>query len=96
MSKSELYQSAIGHSPCGLTQGAAQAHGWITFEQMLQGLHAAGIYVHPDQLAEFLLFHGLPVHLRYVPRHLQQKAILVNENYRGDMAQLVDEQDDEI
>ncbi|HEY9875186.1 MAG TPA: hypothetical protein V6D12_17260 [Candidatus Obscuribacterales bacterium] len=66
---------------------------WPTFEEMLQRLHRKGIYIHPDQLAEFLLAHGLPVHLRYVPAHLRQKAILVNENYQGDMACLVEEID---
>lgn len=64
---------------------------WPTFEEMLQNLHAKGIYIHPDQLAEFLLAHGLPVHLRYVPAHLRSKAIQVNENYRGDMVQIVEE-----
>jgi len=66
---------------------------WPTFEEMLQRLHQTGIYIHPDQLAEFLLAHGLPVHLRYVPKHLQQKALQVNENYQGDMVRLVEEID---
>src|SRR6478672_8763662 len=64
---------------------------WPTFEKMLQRLHQAGILIHPAQLAEFLLAHGLPVHLRYVPTHLQQKAKQVNKNYQGDMACLVEE-----
>lgn len=64
---------------------------WPTFEEMLQNLHGQGIYIHPDQLAEFLLAHGLPVHLRYVPVHLRSKAIKVNENYQGDMVQIIEE-----
>lgn len=60
------------------------------FTEMLQRLHRDGIYIHADQLAEFLLVHGLPVDLCFVPAHLQQKAKLVNANYQGDMARLVD------
>ncbi len=66
---------------------------WPTFEDMLHRLHAEGIYLHPDQLAEFLLCHGLPVHLRYVPKHLQQKARQINQHYQGDMARLIEELD---
>ena len=69
------------------------ASKWPTFEQILQRLHRKGIYLHPHQLAEFFLAHGLPVNLRYVPEHLRQRAILVNENYQGDMALLVEETD---
>lgn len=76
------------------TLADSQAQGWQTFEQILAQLHAEGVYVHADQLAEFLLCHGLPVHLRYVPAHLQQRAIVINENYQGDMAQLVLEPQD--
>ena len=65
--------------------------GWSTFEEILQHLHTEGIYIHSEQLAEFLLEHGLPVHLRYVPPHLQFKATQVNENYQGDMACLIEE-----
>ncbi len=64
---------------------------WRTFEEILQCLHSQGIYIHSEQLAEFLLAHGLPVHLRYVPAHLQLKAIEVNKNYQGDMVRLVEE-----
>lgn len=67
------------------------AQRWPTFEDILQRLHTAGIYIHSEQLAEFLLDHGLPVHLRYVPPHLRLKAIQVNENYQGDMACLIEE-----
>lgn len=64
---------------------------WPTFEEILQRLHAQGIYIHNEQLAEFLLAHGLPVHLRYVPRHLFAKAIEVNRHYNGDMVRVVEE-----
>ena len=67
---------------------------WYGFSQMLQRLHAEGVYLHPDQLAEFLLAHGLPVDLDYVPAHLREKALLINTHYRGDMA-AVDEDSDE-
>lgn len=61
---------------------------WLTFEAMLHRLHTEGIYLHPDQLAEFLLYHGLPVSLGYVPDRLREKAIEVNTHYKGDMARL--------
>lgn len=64
---------------------------WQTFEEILQRLHKQGIYIHSEQLAEFLLRHGLPVHLRYVPAHLQSKAIQVNQNYQGDMVRQIEE-----
>lgn len=64
---------------------------WPTFEEVLQCLHAQGVYIHSEQLAEFLLAHGLPVHPRYVPAHLQSKAREINENYNGDMVRLVEE-----
>jgi len=64
---------------------------WPTFEEILQHLHEQRIYIHSEQLAEFLLAHGLPVHLRYVPTHLRAKAIQINEHYRGDMVRLIEE-----
>lgn len=64
---------------------------WQTFEEILQRLHKQGIYIHSEQLAEFLLRHGLPVHLRYVPAHLRSKAIQVNQNYQGDMVRQIEE-----
>lgn len=64
---------------------------WPTFEEILQCLHTQGIFIHPEQLAEFLLAHGLPVHLRYVPARLQLKALAINQNYQGDMARLIEE-----
>jgi len=64
---------------------------WQTFEEILQRLHKQGIYIHSEQLAEFMLRHGLPVHLRYVPAHLRSKAIQVNQNYQGDMVRQIEE-----
>lgn len=64
---------------------------WPTFEDILKNLHAQGIYIHSEQLAEFMLAHGLPVHLRYVPAHLRSKAIEVNQNYEGDMVRVIEE-----
>lgn len=61
---------------------------WKTFSEILQGLHGDRIYLHPDQLAEFFVAHGLPVDLCYVPSHLKQKAQRINANYQGNMAQL--------
>lgn len=63
---------------------------WHSFEDILQRLHQEGIYLHPHQLAEFFVWHGLPVDLRYVPEHLKQKATKINDNYLGDMARLED------
>ncbi|MGP1386163.1 MAG: hypothetical protein ACTS2F_21570 [Thainema sp.] len=63
-----------------------QSRDWPTFTNILQRLHDEGIYIHHEQLAEFLLYHGLPVDLRYVPPHLQAKAQQINQNYQGDMA----------
>lgn len=67
---------------------------WHNFEEILQRLHKEGIYIHSDQLAEFMLAHGLPVDLRYVPKHLQAKANKINSNYQGDMVELTQEADD--
>ena len=64
---------------------------WPTFEEILKGLHSQGIYVHSEQLAEFLLAHGLPVDLRYVPSHLRGKALEVNQNYQGDLVEVIEE-----
>lgn len=66
---------------------------WPTFEDILYQLHQDGIYLHPHQLAEFLLRHGLPVNLEYVPAHLKQKATAINNNYQGDMARLEERND---
>ncbi len=67
---------------------AATRDQWPTFEEMLKRLHQEGLYLHPDQLAEFLLWHGIPVDLHYVPQHLQPKAQQINQAYQGDMAKL--------
>jgi hypothetical protein len=64
---------------------------WPGFEEILSRLHQEGIYIHSDQLAEFLLRHGLPVHLRYVPSSLRDRALFINKHYQGDMAKLVEE-----
>ncbi len=61
---------------------------WHTFMDILQGLHRDGIYLHPDQLAEFFVRHGLPVDLQYVPGHLQERARHINTYYQGDMARV--------
>lgn len=71
--------------PNGVT--VSKGH-WHTFEDVLSRLHQEGIFVHPDQLAEFFVQHGLPVDLRYVPAHLQHKATRINDNYEGDMVRL--------
>lgn len=85
--------------PTSSTAAIASSHPgdqpapWPTFEDILYQLHQDGIYLHPHQLAEFLLRHGLPVNLEYVPPHLKQKARAINCNYQGDMARL-EERDD--
>lgn len=72
---------------------APKTDPWSTFEDMLSRLHAEGVYVHADQLAEFLLRHGLPVHLRHVPAPLIPRAQQINSHYQGDMAQLIEDKD---
>lgn len=79
-SNHELAKSAPGLS--------AQKERWHTFEDILQRLHREGILLHPHQLAEFLLRHGLPVDHHYVPQHLQKMATRINDNYQGSMARL--------
>jgi len=64
---------------------------WHKFTEILQRLHQEGIYIHSEQLAEFLLAHGLPVDLCYVPEHLHSKAIPINQNYQGDMVSLAEQ-----
>ena len=59
---------------------------WHSFDEILIRLHREGIYIHAEQLAEFLVFHGLPVDLQYVPSHLQQRAKQINQHYQGDLA----------
>jgi hypothetical protein len=61
---------------------------WSSFEEILERLHRKGVYLHAEQLAEFLLMHGLPVDLCYVGDRLRSKAELVNRHYQGDMARL--------
>ncbi|MCL1470255.1 hypothetical protein [Argonema antarcticum] len=66
-----------------------------SFQEILRRLHAEGIYIHSEQLAEFLLAHGLPVDLHYVPDRLKEKATYVNKNYQGDMVLVGEEQDEQ-
>ncbi|NJR40275.1 MAG: hypothetical protein HC781_17425 [Leptolyngbyaceae cyanobacterium CSU_1_4] len=61
---------------------------WSSFEQILERLHQSGVYLHAEQLAAFLLMHGLPVDLCYVDDRLRPKAEWVNRHYQGDMARL--------
>lgn len=65
-----------------------QCDRWHTFQDILQRLHNEGIYIHAEQLAEFMLVHGLPVHPSYVPDRLKAKAKSINDHYQGDMARL--------
>lgn len=65
-------------------------HEWHTFQDILQRLHNEGVYIHAEQLAEFMLVHGLPVPPSYVPDRLKEKAQFINEHYRGDLARLED------
>ncbi len=61
---------------------------WSSFEEILEHLHREGVYLHAEQLAAFLLMHGLPVDLCYVSDRLRPKAELVNRHYQGNMARL--------
>lgn len=67
-------------------QLAKASERWHTFPEILRRLHQERIFIHPDQLAEFMLRHGLPVDPCYVPKHLKQRAKLINSHYQGDMA----------
>ena len=67
---------------------------WPTFAETLYRLHKEGLYIHADQLAEFMIVHGLPVDLQYVPSNLQEKARALNANYQGDMVRLSENSDD--
>lgn len=88
---SDLLSTALKSIQLSLSSKSQSDVRWPTFEEILQCLHAQGIYIHSEQLAEFLLAHGLPVHPRYVPAHLQLKALEVNKNYQGDMVQVIEE-----
>ena len=72
--------------PC--TEFATTNDGWHSFTDVLDRLHAEGVYIRADQLAEFFLRHGLPVSLDYVPVHLKSIALKINQHYQGDMARL--------
>ncbi len=67
---------------------------WSTLGEILYRLHQEGIYIRVDQLVEFMLLHGLPVDLQYVPKRLQEKAKAMNANYQGDLAQVSQQPDD--
>lgn len=86
---SNLFSTAL--SSIQLSSPLQTDKRWPTFEEILQHLHEQGIYIHAEQLAEFLLGHGLPVHLRYVPAHLRLKAMKINEHYEGDMVRVIEE-----
>lgn len=79
-------------SPCNNTSVtqrrdcSAPDPAWHTFADIWQRLQQEGIRIHPHQLAEFMVRHGLPVELRYVPDHLKPKAAMINASYQGDMA----------
>lgn len=77
-----------------LDKGSITEPHWSTFGEILYNLHSEGIYIHADQLAEFMIIHGLPVDLQYVPKHLQEKALTLNANYQGDMTRLNEQPDD--
>ena len=66
---------------------------WHTFAEVVLRLHKEGIYIHPHELAEFFLRHGLPVDICYVPDRLAQRAATVNALYQGDMARLEEMKD---
>jgi hypothetical protein len=61
---------------------------WSSFEEILERLHRDGVYLHSEQLAAFLVMHGLPVDLCYVDDRLRAKAEQINLHYQGDMARL--------
>lgn len=67
---------------------------WPTFAEVLHNLHREGLYIRADQLAKFMILHGLPVDLQYVPADLQEKAKALNANYQGDMVRLSEKPDD--
>ncbi|MEQ8540525.1 MAG: hypothetical protein RIB93_24100 [Coleofasciculus sp. D1-CHI-01] len=77
--------------PTPLPSQSRMDQRWHKFTEILQRLHQEGIYIHSEQLAEFLLAHGLPVDLCYVPEHLHSKAIPINQNYQGDMVSLAEQ-----
>jgi hypothetical protein len=65
-----------------------QNEPWSSFEEILERLHQSGIFIHAEQLAKFLLMHGLPVDLCYVGDGDRPQAEQVNRHYNGDMARL--------
>ncbi|NJN87433.1 MAG: hypothetical protein HC881_15405 [Leptolyngbyaceae cyanobacterium SL_7_1] len=83
-----LFTSSFDYFPDSEGTQVQQCGGWHTFQDILQRLHSEGIYIHAEQLAEFLVVHGLPVHPSYVPDRLKAKAQFINDHYQGDMARL--------
>ena len=75
-------------------RGSNSEEHWPTFAEILYRLHQEGVYIRASDLAAFMLAHGLPVDLQYVPSVLQKKATIVNANYQGDMARLSEQPDD--
>lgn len=80
-----MLQASNTHKPDEVSKSNSQ---WSTLGAILYRLHLEGIYIRIDQLAEFMLLHGLPVDLEYVPKRLQEKAKVMNANYQGDLAQV--------
>ncbi len=87
--------SALPSASQHATSHAPSRQHWYGFSNMLKRLHDEGVYLHPEQLAEFLVAHGLPVDPRYAPERLQQKARLINAHYGGDMAALDEDSDEQ-
>jgi glutamate-1-semialdehyde aminotransferase len=83
-----LAQPPVMQSPQPETFADSSEERWPGFQDVLRNLHREGVYIHPEQLAEFFVMHGLPVDLCYVPDHLQERAKRINDNYQGDMARL--------
>ena len=79
---------------CQPSKNSKPESSWPTFAEILYHLHQERLYICAEQLAEFMLLHGLPVDLQYVPPHLQEKAKQLNANYQGNMAQLTEQPDE--
>lgn len=79
---------------CQPSKNSKPESHWPTFTEILYNLHQEKLYIRAEQLAEFMLMHGLPVDLKYVPPHLQEKAKQLNANYQGNMARLREQPDE--
>jgi hypothetical protein len=80
-----MLKTSDPHTPNGYSK--SNSH-WSTLAEIVYCLHLEGIYIRVEQLAEFMLLHGLPVDLQYVPKRLQEKAKAINANYQGEGAQV--------